>query len=989
MTNKIQLRRDTTANWARVNPILDDGEPGLDITLNQIKYGDGSTAWNDLAYAGGSPDRLTKDSHAVILDADGKLNFEYGNAYIQSGMGFHFVSDEPIDISSYGNHWNFNTDGTLTLPNGLTFSAGAQIFEQADHIGASWATGLNIRGSYTNDPIRIYAYGGDSKGYNAAGIVVNQHNVIIYGNSLQPSSPGTAWTFGSDGSTTLPLGGTVKETQFVSGGGIGGDDLQGTLVLTPNGAYNPWNNLTIYNTGFNAETQHLHLTSGDLNQTEIVLGDDNKFVKVNLDGSVCVQSSRYYLYNLAGTSGGSDTVISYANLNSIVSVGDYIIDAHGNAYQITGVTGTDPNWTIATNWASLTPLLASPYSFYKPTSTGGLWQFGADGSLTAPGAIYGGSNSIGLVTPAPLNLNNTGPIGQSKTQLNLINTAGNGGTGSAIDYYTYVDQGNGLPGARLSAVDDDNYSANFSIALKGRGNAGNNGLTTVWQFGSDGTLTFPNSTVQNTAWLGSTSTLVNGTSTLALNVDGTLTLPSGLTFSSGAQIFEQADHIGAGWATGLNIRGNNTTPSDPIRIYLYGEDGKGLGAGAVNVKSDRVEIYGNFQHDGVDGTFWTFSHDGSLTLPVGGAIKNSDGTTYGGTTYTLPAATSSALGGVKIGANISVTMDGTISVAAPFSGSYTDLTNKPTIPAAQVNSDWNASSGVSQILNKPSLFSGSYTDLTNTPNLATVATSGSYNDLSNKPTIGALSALNYVQVLGNTASPPSVSAGGTILSLTITTTGGPVELVGSGDANNTSAAFWGTVQWYRGASALGNQQFFESSSANENQSVTQVFIDNPAAGTYTYYWKMPRSSATITWGEGTTAPVISAKELQGIQGPTGPGMSYASGFVNAGTFVTMDNIKATVTTSGNRGLSLATVSGTATCYISGTYGMYGGSNTGGNSASFSMTTTPSNSCFGWSFGSEGDTATYILNYGYTKAYRITVMIGGAYNNNMISIERLV
>lgn len=57
------------------------------------------------------------------------------------------------------------------------------------------------------------------------------------------------------------------------------------------------------------------------------------------------------------------------------------------------------------------------------------------------------------------------------------------------------------------------------------------------------------------------------------------------------------------------------------------------------------------------------------------------------------------------------------------SGSYNDLSNKPTIPAAQVNSDWDASSGVAQILNKP--------------NLATVATSGSYNDLSNKPTIPA------------------------------------------------------------------------------------------------------------------------------------------------------------------------------------------------------------------------------------------------------------
>ncbi len=37
------------------------------------------------------------------------------------------------------------------------------------------------------------------------------------------------------------------------------------------------------------------------------------------------------------------------------------------------------------------------------------------------------------------------------------------------------------------------------------------------------------------------------------------------------------------------------------------------------------------------------------------------------------------------------------------SGDYDDLTNKPTIPAAQVNADWNAASGVAQILNKPTI----------------------------------------------------------------------------------------------------------------------------------------------------------------------------------------------------------------------------------------------------------------------------------------------
>lgn len=37
------------------------------------------------------------------------------------------------------------------------------------------------------------------------------------------------------------------------------------------------------------------------------------------------------------------------------------------------------------------------------------------------------------------------------------------------------------------------------------------------------------------------------------------------------------------------------------------------------------------------------------------------------------------------------------------SGSYNDLSNKPSIPDAQVNSDWNATSGVAEILHKPTI----------------------------------------------------------------------------------------------------------------------------------------------------------------------------------------------------------------------------------------------------------------------------------------------
>jgi len=78
------------------------------------------------------------------------------------------------------------------------------------------------------------------------------------------------------------------------------------------------------------------------------------------------------------------------------------------------------------------------------------------------------------------------------------------------------------------------------------------------------------------------------------------------------------------------------------------------------------------------------------------------------------------------------------------SGDY-QILNKPTIPAAQVNSDWNAVSGVAEILNKPTIPAAQVNSdwnavagvaqILNKPTLATVATTGSYTDLINQPSI--------------------------------------------------------------------------------------------------------------------------------------------------------------------------------------------------------------------------------------------------------------
>ena len=139
---------------------------------------------------------------------------------------------------------------------------------------------------------------------------------------------------------------------------------------------------------------------------------------------------------------------------------------------------------------------------------------------------------------------------------------------------------------------------------------------------------------------------------------------------------------------------------------------------------------------------------------------------------------------------------------------------------------------------------------------------------------------------------------------------------------------------------------------------------------------------------------VGATGPQGLPGPRGLGLvAYAAGYVDAGNFVVLDNIKATIPSNpkSGRGLSVASVSGSFTASIGGHY-MYSHASAEGTATAYpghTTTVTPSGSWFGWSFGNAGDTAIYYVNdYTNKKFYRITVMIGAGYSNNFISIERL-
>lgn len=87
-------------------------------------------------------------------------------------------------------------------------------------------------------------------------------------------------------------------------------------------------------------------------------------------------------------------------------------------------------------------------------------------------------------------------------------------------------------------------------------------------------------------------------------------------------------------------------------------------------------------------------------IAVGATVNASDAQLRDRSTHTGTQAISTI-------ANLQSELGGKANTAdlaqVAMTGNYAHLTNLPTIPAAQVNADWNATSGVAQILNKPTI----------------------------------------------------------------------------------------------------------------------------------------------------------------------------------------------------------------------------------------------------------------------------------------------
>lgn len=141
---------------------------------------------------------------------------------------------------------------------------------------------------------------------------------------------------------------------------------------------------------------------------------------------------------------------------------------------------------------------------------------------------------------------------------------------------------------------------------------------------------------------------------------------------------------------------------------------------------------------------------GGLYTTFGGALQTVRGwidTVEG----QIPGATDQLVNNGADGTSVYVEADELATVAT--TGNYNDLQNTPTIPAAQVNSDWNAESGVAQILNKPTIpeaqvnadwnASSGVAEILNKPTIPAAPVNADWNansglaQILNKPTIPA------------------------------------------------------------------------------------------------------------------------------------------------------------------------------------------------------------------------------------------------------------
>ena len=107
---KIQLRRDTAANWSTNNPTPSAGEPCFETDTGKLKIGDGITAYNSLPYQGGTSDTVVTTDTAQTIS--GVKTFTNDININQWTSGSSSIREAHIDLSSGNMNEYISASGT-------------------------------------------------------------------------------------------------------------------------------------------------------------------------------------------------------------------------------------------------------------------------------------------------------------------------------------------------------------------------------------------------------------------------------------------------------------------------------------------------------------------------------------------------------------------------------------------------------------------------------------------------------------------------------------------------------------------------------------------------------------------------------------------------------------------------------------------------------------------------------------------------------------
>ena len=198
----MQVRRDTTNNWATSDPILSQGELGLDTTLNKMKIGDGVSHWSTLSFFIGDtgpqgdigPQGMPG---AAALNEVATSSFLGG---VKLGEGFVTNSNSQVTTSKLynTNATNANQHYRLELDtNGVLHLADGSIINGSTLKGIAGTGDMNFTGM---------TIGPDSSHSEETWMWVDSTGATI---ATEFSTAAHQWKFDNSGDLNLPVSGGI------------------------------------------------------------------------------------------------------------------------------------------------------------------------------------------------------------------------------------------------------------------------------------------------------------------------------------------------------------------------------------------------------------------------------------------------------------------------------------------------------------------------------------------------------------------------------------------------------------------------------------------------------------------------------------------------------------------------------------------------------------------------------------------------------------